>query len=464
MTDPTFETTDKFELVSFALRMEAFMTTEIRFVEDGALVISLNGPFGSGKTTFLRMWRSDISKRRKEGKSLPIPILLNAWESDFCGDPLIAIVSAIVEVLGENRDQRDKKRAETLKEAAKDVANFTIGLAGGFAKQMSGMDAMGAAKFAEEKKAARTKPAKHQDLLAAYEGRRSALAHLKEVLKSAFGGTKLNALVMVDELDRCRPNYAVEYLETIKHVFDIQGLVFVLAIDRAHLESSAKALFGNDLNFAEYYRKFAHRSVELPFPSEQGIARLAEHYATTILEVTDGEFKRSTMLNIRDRLREIAEIAMALKVSLRQMHEMFRLMGHLLACAENQRGKILWSYGAGSVLMAALSVARPQLYRRIGTGSAQIADFEHLFGLFSGKKCEWWAMLVVTGYRSGEAEAWEKLLAEFIRIGALPTELSIKENRQRLGQFAMGWGDGWGESGLDRIYNNLEGLNGFATS
>lgn len=463
MIDPDFETTDKFELRPFALRLETFLAAESCFMEEGALVVSLNGPFGSGKTTFLGMWRNDILKRRKGGESLPIPIMLNAWESDFCGDPLLSIVSAISGELGKDRERQDEDRTTALRDAARDVANFTVALAGGVAQKFSGIDVLRAGKFTEEKKAARKRPPKHQDLLEVYEGRLNALAHLKQVLKSAFGGARLNAVIMVDELDRCRPNYAVEYLETIKHVFDIQGLAFVLAIDKEHLESSAKALFGNDLNFAEYYRKFAHRNVALPFPSEQGVAQLAEHYATTILEVTDGEFKRSSMLNIRERLRDIIEAAIALKVSPRQMREAFRLMGHLLACVEDQRGKILWAYGAGSVLMAALSVARPQLYRRIGTRTAQAKDFEQLFALFSGDKRTWWAELVITGYRSGEAKDWEKLLDEFIQLGALPTEMSAKENRQGLGQFVTGWGHYWTEPGLTRIYNSLEHLKSFAS-
>src|SRR3954463_14922075 len=90
-----FGTTDKLERRDFALRLEAFLETEIHFVEAGALVLSLNGAFGSGKTTFLEMWRNEIVERRKEGVALPIPIMLNAWESDFCGDPLLALVSAI---------------------------------------------------------------------------------------------------------------------------------------------------------------------------------------------------------------------------------------------------------------------------------------------------------------------------------------------------------------------------------
>jgi predicted KAP-like P-loop ATPase len=43
-------------------------------------------------------------------------------------------------------------------------------------------------------------------------------------------------LFLVDELDRCRSDYAISYLQTIKHIFDIKAAVFLLAADRKHLD------------------------------------------------------------------------------------------------------------------------------------------------------------------------------------------------------------------------------------
>src|SRR4051794_22948003 len=98
------------------------------------------------------------------------------------------------------------------------------GLTAGVLENVAGINMSAAAEFAEEKKKNREKNPKPRDLLSVYEQRTKALGALKLELASAFGGSGLNALIMVDELDRCRPNYAVEYLETIKHVFDIHGL------------------------------------------------------------------------------------------------------------------------------------------------------------------------------------------------------------------------------------------------
>ena len=90
-------------------------------------------------------------------------------------------------------------------------------------------------------------------------------------------------VIMVDELDRARPDYAVKFLETLKHFFQTKGIVFILAVDKAHLESSVKSLYGSDINFPEYYRKFVHRNVSLPAPIETSIDNYAAKKQKNIL-------------------------------------------------------------------------------------------------------------------------------------------------------------------------------------
>ncbi|XQF92823.1 P-loop NTPase fold protein [Pseudoalteromonas espejiana] len=64
------------------------------------------------------------------------------------------------------------------------------------------------------------------------------------------------AFIFIDELDRCRPTYAVEMLEAIKHIFDIEGLVIVVSTHTEELQHTIKALYGNDFNADNYLRRF----------------------------------------------------------------------------------------------------------------------------------------------------------------------------------------------------------------
>lgn len=122
----------------------------------GSLVVALNAGFGSGKTTFIEMWRNSLLARREAGEFVPMPVVLNAWENDHCGDPLLAILAGLVEVIDkwEGNDKPDKSR---LKEAAKDVLWFAAALTNEVASKV-GLDAMKAGKVTEEKKAERKDP------------------------------------------------------------------------------------------------------------------------------------------------------------------------------------------------------------------------------------------------------------------------------------------------------------------
>ena len=73
-------------------------------------------------------------------------------------------------------------------------------------------------------------------------------------------------VVMIDELDRGRPSYAVELLEVAKHLFSVDQIVFVLAVNRSELAHSIKALYGDGFDVKGYMRRFFDVDFRLPDP------------------------------------------------------------------------------------------------------------------------------------------------------------------------------------------------------
>jgi hypothetical protein len=264
----TFDT-DLLDLRPFSQRLQKFIEMEQHFVE-GSLVLALSSKFGSGKTTFFRMWQNELQNQEPP----PLVISLNAWESDYYGDPLFAIVSALVERL-----KHTGTSPESIVDAAKDVGWFATAVAGQVVRKATGIDAVAAGQLAETKRAKR----QHaddipQDTFSVYQARKDAMTRLKDAIRDFVKSSDPEVLFLVDELDRCRPDYAISYLETIKHIFDIPGAVFILAADRQQLENSAKTAFGRSLDFDEYYRKFVHREITLPPISESCYLKLARSY------------------------------------------------------------------------------------------------------------------------------------------------------------------------------------------
>ncbi len=71
-------------------------------------------------------------------------------------------------------------------------------------------------------------------------------------------------VLLIDELDRCRPTFAVAMLERIKHFFSVPGLVFVLALDLEQLKASTRKVYGAEMDATEYLRRFIDLELRLP--------------------------------------------------------------------------------------------------------------------------------------------------------------------------------------------------------
>ena len=76
-------------------------------------------------------------------------------------------------------------------------------------------------------------------------------------------------VIIIDELDRCRPTYAIELLETAKHLFAVDNIVFVLGINIAEMTHSIKALYGSDFDAEGYLRRFINLDYPLPDPNPE---------------------------------------------------------------------------------------------------------------------------------------------------------------------------------------------------
>jgi hypothetical protein len=399
-TPLSFSQDDAFGWESFADRLKDFLRVEKDFV-DGSLVVSLDAPFGSGKSHFLSMWKHRLDAERESDPTAPVCVVLNAWEDDYCGDPLLSLVHAIdAEVARQKPDSKTQRNVRALKEAAADVLNFGLGLTNSFVSNATGVDPEAAGEFAEKRKAKRAGADPKTDVLQLYRSRRGALDRLKESLTSMAEHLDAPVLLMVDELDRCRPDFAIQYLETIKHLFDIKGLNFILAVDAGQLENSARALFGEGLNFDEYYRKFAHWRVTLPRPSLEGIRKLVTKFTGKYLDdPAESDARRKSMLDLADARSGLVDMSLQLGLAPRQLQEAFRIIGHLAALKspDAPKAQLYYFISASSMLLAFLSVGRPEDFRKIASGGMTVGGIlDIVVQGFSEDRRQWWALLLVS--------------------------------------------------------------------
>lgn len=431
---------DLLGLSDFSRRLKAFIDVEHHFVS-GGLVLALSSKFGSGKTTFLTMWKASLEAEVPEADR-SLVISLNAWESDYYGDPLFAIVSALIEAI----PGKDNEHARRLADAAKDVGWFATAIAGQIATKLTGIDAIAAGVLADNKKSER-EAGLDFDTFAAYQGRKQAMLRLQHAIKEFVTDSESRVLFLVDELDRCRPDYAISYLEIIKHIFDVQGAVFILAADRKQLENFAKTAFGPDLDFEEYFRKFIHREVVLPPISDEGYRKLASVYVGYYLERKD--LRHCIMELSSHRTKNIVELIAALRLTPRQIQEVFRTLGHVLEATEEKQGRLPWCIAVGTIAMAALRIGNVKAFEQLSAGQYDPDEARDLLtDLLGSDHVDWWFMLFLTG---GGLKVPDNTLAESVLSKAgLPTRIT-----EHLWQWTSGWGHK-SSGGFEEIREKIE--------
>ncbi len=218
-----------------------------------SLVIGVNGYWGTGKTFFLKRWQKQLEQKGFKA------IYFNAWEDDFCDNPLVAIIGQLSDSLKGNEFQECMTK---IKNAAKVL--FTHNLKS-VVNKFTGLT------FPDE-----TLEQFTDKTLEEYSRQREKKdelkARLKELSTKIKEKTKQPLVFVIDELDRCRPTFAIELLERVKHIFDIPGMVFVLGVNRDELCSSIKSVYG-DIEADVYLRRFFDMEFLLPEANSETFCR-----------------------------------------------------------------------------------------------------------------------------------------------------------------------------------------------
>lgn len=238
---------------------------------DDPLVIAVDNEWGTGKTAFLKMWAGELRKSR-----IPV-VYIDAFQNDYVEDAFTAIAGQII-TLATERQKQDQPAAKRFLESSKGTAKILlrsglkIGVKLGTAGILDAADFSGAS--AEISKEATDLEDKYLGELltkqkqesVAIQSFRDALSVLPALLSPPENGevTKQKPLVIIiDELDRCRPTFALQILERIKHFFSVAGVQFVLGTHLGQLQNSVSAVYGTGINSAKYLQKFISLTLHL---------------------------------------------------------------------------------------------------------------------------------------------------------------------------------------------------------
>ncbi len=263
--------------------------------EDHAgFTIAVDADYGIGKSYFLRRLAIDLAEHH------PVAFI-DAWSDDLADEPLTAIAATLKKALApliskssqiSNKwDIVAKKTGAVAKIAALGLIKKGLGVlitspaadaVEGVIKELAQTDAelvADAIKDAGKDVASDTidelskKSAKAlmDERIAAFENGQQAIIELKRSLVDLVAalssqGKRAPIVIIIDELDRCRPTYAVKLLEELKHLFDIPGLVFILGMHANQLSHSVAGAYGPGFEGEAYLRRFINRQYKLSYP------------------------------------------------------------------------------------------------------------------------------------------------------------------------------------------------------
>ncbi len=232
---------------------------------DDPVVVALDGQWGAGKTYFLKRWVGQHSKDHgAEGRV----VYFDAFAHDYISDPLPALVSAVLERLPKSESKSKLENAAY--HVVKVGARFGLSMATNFATEV--LPAVGdvvaedlSDKVKDKVQSFWTKQASRQQEMEEF---RAVLEQLAAPSKDQETARPL--VIVIDELDRCRPDYALEVLEVIKHFFSVPHVHFVLGVNLKALENSVRARYGDKIDAEVYLRKFIQLKLELPSTVDEG--------------------------------------------------------------------------------------------------------------------------------------------------------------------------------------------------
>lgn len=273
------------------------LTTYLQRLQVGA-VVAIDAPWGEGKTWFGRHWAKSLER---DGHRLAF---IDAFGQDYAEDAFMVLSAAVLRLCAGDTTTTKKVMhgaGEVMRallpvatKAAIHMAATAVGAGAVVSAINNAVDSrIGADEFASVASQVGDKVGDVTSewvkrRLGQWDAEQKSVEGFRQILaefaEQTFGKTGKPVVIVVDELDRCRPAFAVALLERIKHFFDVPHLVFILLMNRDQLEKAIRGVYGPETDAAAYLGKFLHLSLRLPKSRSRDL--LDEHPTFRFIKAT----------------------------------------------------------------------------------------------------------------------------------------------------------------------------------
>ena len=340
------------------------LTRIVRSIE-GPCALSLDGPWGSGKTTFLNIWDQYLRNNK-----FPV-VKFNVWENDSSNaSPFASLSSELTDKLTKHSDGPLREKFERLLGRVTDLAltaaPIVLKSAGNVVPVVGGQLGEAVGSYAK-------------DSIKRYKATQQSVgefrAALRSMAKKSKEATKRPMIVMIDELDRCRPTYAIELLEVAKHLFSVDHIVFVLAINRTEIAHSIQAIYGDRFDAEGYLRRFFDIDFQLPEPDRDAFLDAmfaAIDFESYVRQAQD----KIAQKNAKTVIGLVKTFFRATDMSIRRVSQAIHRLGLVYASLRSDQK----SFMIGGAVALILRTIDPNTYHRFLRG--ELSDIQVVDAVF----------------------------------------------------------------------------------
>ncbi|KKE85441.1 KAP family P-loop NTPase fold protein [Pseudoalteromonas luteoviolacea] len=379
ITALTFNERDEFKRKSIAEKAISLLQAEI---DISPMVI--DGSWGTGKSEFCHKLINLMNEQ--ESHHL---IYIDAFKADHANEPLMTVLAEVIKVLPEDESKQSfvKKALPAVRYGLKTIAKAGVS----HLLRQDAADVVDDFDKQIQQAADKTIDATVESILKDHVEAEKNLKALQEAMAEIAAEKPI--VLFVDELDRCRPNFAVDMLEIIKHTFDVNGVQFVLVTNTQQLKASVNHCYGAAVDAQRYLDKFIKFRFELSpisesIPKQPQLAAL-EHFQQLVKSGKQVPDERAEDESLEYLV--IKSFIIQQKLSLREIETFYRYLcvaNHISPNFFNDDLKGNQLFKITSLMMFCFN---PNLLDKIRRREASIIEFSEFIGvrkidpLFDGK-------------------------------------------------------------------------------
>lgn len=253
------------------LQRDEFVEQLERMIENisankSSTCFAINGKWGCGKTFVLDMLQEKLEAKQNDetADNEYFVIRYNSWKFDYYEEPVIALVASIVQII-ENKinlvsDSKAKSEGLAILKAAGEAL---LSVTNDILKNRIGIDFGKGYEIFKKGKEEGVLAYEKKHAYDIYFDLNKVMEELANTLKSI--SEKYTIVFLVDELDRCMPEYAIKVLERLHHLTEGKSnIITVISMDKDQLKKSVEKIFGID-NSDKYLEKFIQFEVKLDY-------------------------------------------------------------------------------------------------------------------------------------------------------------------------------------------------------